>query len=270
MAIDAKTVMKLRSRTGLGMMECKAALEATGGDEEAAIAKLRAELGAKMAERSDRAASEGVVAVATKGTSVALIVLTSETDFAAKNDTFRGAAQKIAEFALAGPDGDLTAAPAAGQALIDNLRITIKENISFGKGVKLTAPKVGSYVHHNGKVGVVIAGEGDLSDDLLKGLCQHLVAADGKGQWPAPLAIDAAGIPADKLAEAKAAALAEAAASGKPEAIQPKIAEGKVRKWTDDNTLLGQIYIREMDAKKPVRDYIPKGAKITAFKRFEL
>ncbi len=270
MAIDAKTVMKLRSRTGLGMMECKAALEATGGDEEAAIAKLREELGAKMNERSDRAASEGVVAVAADASSVAMIVLTSETDFAAKNDTFRSAAQKIAEFALAGPDGELAAAPAEGQALIDNLRITIKENISFQKGIKLTAPKVGSYVHHNGKVGVVIAGEGDLSDDLLKGLCQHLVAADGKGQWPAPVAIDAAGIPEDRLAQAKAAAVAEAAASGKPAQLLEKIAEGKMRKWIDDNTLMGQIYIREMDAKKPVRDYIPKGAKIIGFQRFEL
>lgn len=270
MAIDAKTVMKLRARTGLGMMECKAALTATNGDEEAAIAKLREELGAKMNERSDRAASEGVVAVATKASSVVMIVLTSETDFAAKNDTFRSAAQKIAEEALTGPDGEIKAALPQGQALIDNLRITIKENISFQKGIKLTAPKVGSYVHHNGKVGVVIAGEGDLSEDLLKGLCQHLVAADGKGQWAMPVAIDAAGIPSDKLAEAKAAAVAEAAASGKPEAIQPKIAEGKLRKWTDDNTLMGQIYIREIDAKKPVRDYIPKGAKITAFQRFEL
>jgi len=270
MAIEAKTVMKLRSRTGLGMMECKAALEATGGDEEAAIAKLREELGAKMNERSDRAASEGVVAVTTKDNSVVMMVLTSETDFSAKNDTFREAAQKIAVELLAGPDGEIKAAMPAGQALIENLRITIKENISFAKGIKLTAPKVGSYVHHNGKVGVVIAGEGDLSEDLLKGLCQHLVAADGKGQWPAPIAIDAAGIPADKLGEAKAAAVAEAAASGKPAQLLEKIADGKMRKWIDDNTLMGQIYIREMDAKKPVRDYITKGAKITAFKRFEL
>jgi elongation factor Ts len=269
MAIDAKTVMKLRSRTGLGMMECKAAIEATGGDEEAAIAKLKKELGDKMNERSDRAASEGTIAVATGNGEVAMIVLTSETDFAAKNDTFRGAAQQIADMALKGSAGDVAVTPTM-QALIDNLRITIKENISFGKGVKLAAQKVGSYVHHNGKVGVIVAGEGELSDDLLKGLCQHLVAADGKGQWPAPLAIDASGVPADKLAEVKTAAVAEAAATGKPAQILEKIAEGKVRKWTDDNTLMGQIYIREMDAKKPVRDYIPKGAKITAFKRFDL
>jgi len=269
MAIDAKTVMKLRSRTGLGMMECKAALEATGGDEEAAIEKLRKELGDKMNERSGRAASEGTIAVATSGNSVALIVLTSETDFAAKNDTFRAAAQKIADMAIKGGDGDVTVTPDM-QALIDNLRITIKENISFARGVKLTGGKVGSYVHHNGKVGVAIAGEGDLSDDLLKGLSQHLVAADGKGQWPLPLGIDSSSIPADKLAEATATATAEAAASGKPAQIIPKIVEGKLRKWTDENTLMGQIYIREMDAKKPVRDYVPKGAKITAFKRFEL
>lgn len=269
MAVDAKAVMKLRSRTGLGMMECKAALEATGGDEEAAIKKLQDELGAKMSLRNDRAASEGRIAVATNGGAVAMAMLTSETDFSAKSEAFIQAAQQIAQLGLSGPDGEFAATPAM-TALVENLRITIKENISFGKGVKLTGGKAGSYVHHNGKVGVIITGDGELSDDLLKGLCQHLVAADGKGQWASPIGIDAAGVPADKLAEVKATAAAEAAATGKPPQIAEKIAEGKTRKWVDDHTLMGQVYIREMDAKKPVRDYIPKGAKITAFKRFDL
>ncbi|MEX2213197.1 MAG: translation elongation factor Ts [Phycisphaeraceae bacterium] len=270
MAVSAKDVMALRGRTGLGMMECKIALEATNGDMDAAIAKLREELGAKMSLRSDRAASEGWIAAATQDGAVAMIALVSETDFAAKSEKFQNAAAESARIALKEPAGEIPKAPAAVQTLVDDLRITIKENISYGKGIKLEAPKVGSYVHHTGKVGVVIAGEGDLSEDLLKGLCQHLVAADGKGQWASPLSVDSTGLPADKLAEAKAAAVAEAQASGKPANIAEKIAEGKVRKWTDDHTLMGQIYIREMDAKKPVRDYIPKGAKITAFRRFDL
>lgn len=269
MAVDAKAVMKLRTRTGLGMMECKKALEATGGDEEAAIKKLQEELGAKMSLRSDRASSEGRIATAVRGGDVAMVLLTSETDFSANSEAFVQACQKIAQLGLDCPAGDFTATPAM-MALVENLRITIKENINFGKGVKLAGGKAGSYVHHNGKVGVIITGDGELGDDLLKGLCQHLVAADGKGQWAAPIGIDATSIPADKLAEAKAAATAEAAASGKPAQIIEKIAEGKVRKWVDDHTLMGQIYIREMDAKKPVRDYIPKGAKITAFRRYEL
>ena len=270
MAVSAKDVMALRKRTGLGMMECKNALEATDGDMDAAIAKLKEELGQKMSLRSDRPSEEGWIAAATKDGAVAMISLLSETDFAAKNETFQTAAAETAKLSLEEPAGEIAKAPPKAQELIDDLRITIKENISFGKGVKLEAPKVGAYVHHNGKVGVIIAGEGDLPDDLLKGLCQHLVAADGKGQWAAPLSVDKDGLPADKLAEAKAAAVEEAKASGKPPEIAEKIAEGKVRKWTDDHTLMGQIYIREMDAKKPVRDYVPKGAKITAFRRFDL
>ena len=269
MPVSAKDVMALRGRTGLGMMECKAALEATNGDINAAIEKLKAELGAKMDLRSDRAASEGAIAAVVSGGTAAMIALNSETDFVGKNDGFRAAARSIAELAIAQPDGEVQITPQI-KAIVDELRITTKENVSFARGVKITSAKAGSYVHHTGKVGVIIAGEGDLSDDLLKGLCQHLVAADGKGQWAAPLAIDAAGLPADQVAQVKAAAVAEAQASGKPAQILEKIAEGKVRKWTDDHTLLGQIYIREMDAGKPIRDYIPKGAKITAFKRYDL
>lgn len=270
MATTAKDVMALRKRTGLGMMECKEALNETGGDMDAAIEYLKKKLGDKMAERSDREAAEGAIAAAARNGSVALIALKSETDFASRNDSFRAGAQKCAELALDESEGEFTEPTAAMKDVIDNLRITIKENISFAKGVKLSGEKVGSYVHHNAKVGVVISGQGDLSDDLLKGLCQHITVADGKGQWQVPLSIDEAGLPADQLEAARSAAIEEAKATGKPQQIAEKIAEGKLRKWKDDHALLGQIYAREMDAKKPIRDYLPKGARITAYKKYEL
>lgn len=270
MAITAKDVMTLRQRTGLGMMECKSALTETGGDMDAAIAHLREKLGKDMAERSGREAAEGAIAAALTDGAVAMVQLQSETDFAAKNDTFIAAAQKCADLALAGPEGEFTEPTPDMQALIDNLRITIKENISLSRGAKLTGQRVGSYVHLNRKIGVIITGDGDLPDDLLKGLCQHLVAADGLGQWAIPLAIDEASLPADKKEEAKTAAIEEAKASGKPQEIAEKIATGKLRKWVDDHTLMGQVYVREMEAKKPIRDYIPKGAKITQYVKFQL
>jgi elongation factor Ts len=270
MAISAKDVMALRKRTGLGMMECKEALKETDGDTDAAIAYLQEKLGKKMDDRSDREASEGAIATASNDGSVTMIALKSETDFTAKNDNFRKGATQCAQLALSGDDGDISETTEAMNEIIDELRITIKENISLGSGIKLSGEKVGSYVHHTGKLGVVITGEGDLSEDLLKGLCQHIVVADGEGMWKIPLAIDEAGLPADQLEAAKKAAVDEAVASGKPEQIAEKIAAGKTKKWISDHTLLGQIYAREMDAKKPISAYIPEGAKITGYKKFEL
>lgn len=270
MAISAKAVMDLRKKTGLGMMECKKALTETDGDEAAAITWLQETLGAKMDGRSDREAGEGAIAVGSSGSDIAMILLKAETDFTAKNDAFVAAAQTIADDAVSAAVGDITEASAAATEVIEQLRITTKENISFGKGVKLTGEKVGSYVHSNRKIGVIVTGEGDLSADLLKGICQHLVAADGQGQWPVPLGIDRDDLPADQVEAANAAAVEEAKASGKPEEIAVKIAEGKMRKWFDDHTLMGQVYVREMDAKKAIREYVPAGAKITGYKKFEL
>lgn len=264
MAINAKDVMTLRQRTGVGMMECKSALTEANGNMEAAIAILRERLKGQMDERTDRAASEGAIAIAKRGDAVAIVELLSETDFAARNEGFVAAAQKIADLALGGPDGDVTASDAITR-LVDDLRITIKENISFGRGVKLSGGKAGSYLHHNRKVGAIVLGQGDLSDDLLTGLCQHVVAT-----VPTPQAVDETGLPAAALTEQKDKAAEEAKASGKPPAIIEKMVQGKIRKWVDENTLLGQIYVRELDAKKPVRDYLPKDAKIVRFVRYQL
>jgi len=263
MAISAKDVAALRQRTGVGMMDCKKALTETNGDVEAAVELLRKRLKGKMDERADRAAGEGAIAVARSEAGAAMIELRSETDFAARNDTFLEAARKIAELALAQPEGEVQATPEIS-ALIDELRITIKENISLARGVKL-AGKVGTYEHHNRQLGALVQGDGDIADELLNGFCQHVTAAT-----PTPLAVDEAGLPTELVDQQRSEAIEEAKASGKPAEIAEKIATGKLRKWVDENTLLGQIYLRELDAKKPVRDYVPKGAKLTRFVRYSV
>ncbi len=261
MAISAKDVAGLRQRTGVGMMDCKRALEETNGDVEAAVELLRKRLKGKMDERTDRAAGEGVIAVARSGQGAVMIELRSETDFAARNDSFLEAARKIAELALQQPEGDIQATPEI-TALIDELRITIKENISLARGVKL-AGSVGTYEHHNRQLGALVKADGDIGEELLNGLCQHVTAAT-----PTPLAVDEAGLPKELVEQQRTEAIEEAKASGKPAEIAEKIATGKLRKWVDENTLLGQVYLRELDAKKPVRDYIPKGASIREFVRY--
>lgn len=267
MPITAKDVMNLRQRTGVGMMECKKALSETNGDVDAAIKLLQKTLKGQMDLRSDRPASEGVVAVAQSDDAIAMIQLLSETDFTARNDSFIDASKQIAELALQSPPGKITPADAI-TTIIDQLRITIKENISFGEGIKLTGGdgiKLSSYVHHDNKKASVVRAEGTVDDELLSGICMHITAA-----VPVPRAVDEATLSPEQLSEQKQAAIDEAKATGKPEQIAEKIASGKLRKWVDENTLLGQIYLRDMESKKPVRDYLPKDTKITEFVRYQL
>jgi len=263
MAISAKDVQALRQRTGLGMMECKQALSESDGDVEAAIELLRKKLKGKMDERSDRAAAEGVVAVARGEGAVALVELNSETDFAARNDSFTEAADTIAQHALThGTTGEVEADDTIKQ-IVDDLRITIKENITYRRAAKLTGEKVGSYVHHNGKVGVIVAAEGPVDDETLTGICQHIAA-----HVPTPMAVDEAGLPQSEKDKAHAEARQEALDSGKPENIADKIAAGKYSKWVAEHTLLGQQYVKDMEGKSTVAEQLPEGAKISNFVRY--
>lgn len=268
MAISAKDVMALRQRTGVGMMECKAALQEAEGDTDAAVAILREKLKGDMDERTDRQAQEGVVAVARRPQAVAMVELHSETDFAARNDGFVAAAQQIADLAVEGSDGEQTATDAMAK-IVDDLRITIKENISMGRTVRFSGGALGVYLHHNRQVGALVAGEGDFSDELLTGLCQHVVAAVPP-LMPEPLAVEESGLTADLVEQQKAEFVEEANASGKPESIIEKMVAGKLRRWLGEHTLMGQTYIRELDAKKPVRHYMSKGAVIKRFVRYQV
>jgi elongation factor Ts len=262
MAITAKDVAALRERTGVGMMECKKALEETQGDIAAAVELLRKRLKGKMDERSGRPAGEGAIAIATRDGVGAMIELRSETDFTARNEMFLTTAQRVAELALDGPDGEVRVTDAM-QALIDDVRMKTKENVSLARGIKLSGGVVGGYQHHNRQLGALVQGEGAIPADLLIGLCQHVTAAT-----PTPLAVDEAGLPKDDHEKQRQVAVEEAEASGKPREIAEKIATGKVKKWVDEHTLLGQIYLRELDARKPIRDYLPKGSKLKSFVRY--
>ena len=202
MAVTAKDVMALRQRTGMGMMECKKALTEADGDMQAAVEILRAAAKGKMEERSDRAAAEGALALAKAqdagASAAAMIELNTETDFTARNESVLDTADQIAEHALQGPDGDVTPDDTI-QGRIDEIRTTTKENASFARGIKYSAAdgeKIGAYLHHNRQLGVLVKVAGDVDDETLSGLAQHLVAADGS-MLPAPIAIDEDSLPAD-------------------------------------------------------------------------
>ncbi len=266
MAISAKDVMALRKRTGLGMMDCKKALTETNGDTEAAIELLRKKLKGKMEDRSGREASEGLVVVARAddGSAIAMVEMNSETDFCSRSDAFTAATKKISQLVLATDTQGEVQATDEITAIIDELRITVKENINLRRAVRLTGSTLASYVHHTGKLGVVVQVEGELDDESLTGICQHIAA-----HVPTPRAVDEAALPADEVEKHKNDAINEAKESGKPAEIAEKIATGKLRKWIDENTLLGQKYVKDPAGKQLVKDVVGDAA-IKQFIRFAI
>ena len=271
MAISAKDVMQLRQQTGLGMMECKQALQEADGDATRAVDLLRAKGLAKMDGRSDRAASEGRIdsAVSDDGTKGAIVQVNSETDFTAGSDVFTQMVAQLAAEALKQPAGEANVTDAM-RAALDEVRLTTKENVQFNQGLVAGGEpdrRVGTYVHFTGKVGalVEVAVEGDaaVDDQLLGDLCMHVTAIN-----PAPLAVTEDDVPADVVDKEREIAKAQAIEQGKPEQIAEKIVEGKIRKFYDDHVLPRQSFIK--DDSKQIKDLLPKGVVITKFVRYQL
>ncbi len=231
MAITAKDVQELRKSTGAGMMDAKKALTAADGDFDAAVQILREKGLAKAATRTDRDNSEGLVAVASDDTGASLVHLKSETDFAAKSDDFTKLAAELAELVLAkGPEAVQERADA-----IEDLKLTVKENIDFGPVVRYELGEgsvIDAYIHGGGKTGVLIEGKG-IDADVLHEIAMHVAFAK-----PAYLSRDE--VPEAEIEKERAALLEITKNEGKPEAAWPKIVEGRVNSWLGERVLLEQ------------------------------
>ncbi|MSR69915.1 MAG: translation elongation factor Ts [Phycisphaerales bacterium] len=260
--IDAKVVMALRNRTGLGFGDCRTALAEVGGDLAKAEALLRERLKGKMDSRSDRTAGEGCITAIINGSHATIVEIRSETDFTAKNEEFRAMVTELATMSLSAGAGEIVMT-APMTARLDVVRIKTGENISFARGTRLEGGSFAKYIHHDWKLGVLLQFEGEMSDELATGICQHIAAA-----VPTPMAVDEHGLPADVVAAKREEAKKEAEASGKPPQIAEKMAEGKVRKFFEETTLLGQKYVKE--EKKSIRELLPKGVTIKAFIRLRM
>ncbi len=257
-----KDVMALRNKTGLPMMECKKALIEANGNMEEAENILRKKLKGKMDTRTDRAAGEGCIAIAVAGDgkSAAIAELRAETDFTAKNDQFQTMAEKVAQEALKSPAGNVPATPAI-TAAVDAVRISTSENVSMARAKKLeggAGTKFGQYIHHDKKQGALLQVEGDVPEDALKTICQHIVANPLPPQGVTPDEI-----PAEIAEKERKFAIEQAMESGKPREIAEKMVEGKMRKFFEEVALLEQPLI--MDQTKKVKELLPKGATIKAF-----
>jgi elongation factor Ts len=267
--ITAALVKELRERTGSGMMECKRALQETGGDIETAVDLMRKAGQAKADKKASRIAAEGLIVVRQASGAVAMVEINCETDFVTKNDDFRAFADAVAGVALESGPTDLDALLATnmanGQSVEQNRRdciAKIGENISVRRFARLatTSGVLGAYLHGT-RIGVLVELEGG-DADLAKDIAMHVAASR-------PLCVSANEVPAEFLAREKDIFTAQAAASGKPANIIDKMVEGRLRKYLEEVTLLGQPFIKDPDqiVEKLLQS---RQAKVLRFERFEL
>ncbi|HEY3889013.1 MAG TPA: translation elongation factor Ts [Caulobacteraceae bacterium] len=263
--ITAGMVKELRETTGAGMMDCKKALEETGGNLAEAVDRLRVKGLAKAAKKADRVATEGVVAVATQragaGATASVIELNSETDFVARNETFQAAARQIARAAL-DVAGDVEATRTAkvdgsqtARELINGLIATIGENMTLRRSARLQVKQgaVGTYVHNKvpgatdlGRIGVIVAVEGAGDTAVLEELARN-IALHAAGHNPPPLSLSADELDPATVQKEREIQTATAAESGKPPNVVEKMVEGRIRKWMEEVVLLKQPYVRNPD-----------------------
>ena len=255
-SFTAKDVQALRQATGAGMMDSKRALEENDGDMDAAKQWLREQGLAGAAKRADREASQGAVALATDGAAAAIVELRCETDFVAKADSFVSLADELAY--LVASKGEAAADDRADA--IDDLKTTLKENISIGRVVRFDlAPdaKLGTYLHvqaGRGVNAVLVELQGG-TDELAHDVAVHVAFAR-------PIYLRRDDVPESEITTERATVEAISRNEGKPEAALPKIVEGRMNGWFKERGLLEQAYAK--DEKRTIADLIGK-AQILRF-----
>tara|TARA_R110002074_G_scaffold31190_3_gene87644 strand:+ start:5504 stop:6430 length:927 start_codon:yes stop_codon:yes gene_type:complete len=256
--ITAGMVKQLRETTGVGMMDCKAALTETAGDMEAAIDWLRTKGLAKAAKKSGRVAAEGLVGVVANGTTGAVVEVNSETDFVARNEAFQSMVTAITKTALDvnGDTDKLLAATFPGSALTIKDYVTeqvgtIGENMSVRRAGAISVKEgvVAAYTHNAivgglGKIGVLVGLEstGDKAKltELGKQIAMHIAAT-------APVATRREEVDADLVERERNVLIAEAKESGRPDNIIEKMVEGRIRKFYEEVVLLSQAFVINPD-----------------------
>ena len=274
MEIKAADVMKLRKMTGAGMMDCKKALQEAEGDFERAKDIIREKGKLVVSKRADRSASEGVVVTKIVGQKAYLLCLACETDFVAQNSEFAASANAILDIAVANDAADVEALKAIKNAE----GITVEEMVTEKSGQtgekvelayygRIEAPYCSAYVHFNKKLGTILGFNKEVSEEVA-----HTIAMQATAM--APISIDENDCPAEVVEKEKAIALEmmkqDPKNANKPEAILAKIAEGKMRKFFEENTLLNQAVVGEKYSIREFLQQADKEATVIAYKRFAL
>jgi len=284
--ISAGMVKELRDQTGAGMMDCKAALNESGGNIDAAVDWLRKKGLSKAAKKAGRVAAEGLIGVATLGTKGVVVEVNSETDFVARNELFQGLVKMIADVALGtGPDVNKILGAKAGSisiadAISDNVA-KIGENMTLRRAAEVSVGKgvVGTYVHSSvtdglGRMGVIVGLESAGKTDELKAfgrlLAMHVASAN-------PQAVDPSGLDPAVVEREKNVLADKFKAQGKPAAMIEKIVESGLKTFYKEVCMLEQPFIFDEKGKQSVAQAIKEAEgkvgspiKVTGFVRFAL
>lgn len=264
--VTASLVKELRERTGLGMMECKKALQEADADIELAIDNLRKSGQAKAAKKAGNIAAEGAIILAADGNTAIALEVNCQTDFVARDASFTAFANKVAGIALAAREtnAEKIAALAFDGMSVEEARVLLVqklgENIQVRRAEIVEGEALATYVHGL-KIGVIVAFN-KADDEISKQVAMHVAASN-------PLVINAEDIPAEVLAKEQEIAAAKAAESGKPANIVEKMVEGTLKKFKGEVSLTEQAFVIDPDQK--VGAVLAKaGLTVTRFIRLEV
>ncbi|EDL62580.1 translation elongation factor Ts [Bacillus sp. SG-1] len=272
MAITAQMVKELREKTGAGMMDCKKALQETGGDMDQAIDFLREKGIAKAAKKADRIAAEGTTYIQSEGNTAVILEVNAETDFVAKNENFQTVVKELSHHLL-------TNQPASAEEALDQKMengSTVGEfiNSAIAKiGEKITLRRFairtktdndafGEYLHMGGRIGVLTVVEGTTDADAAKDVAMHAAALN-------PKYVSRDQVSEEEVEREREVLTQQALNEGKPENIVAKMVEGRLGKFFEDVCILDQPFVKNPDQK--VRQFLEsKGAVLTDFVRYEV
>ncbi|CAG5008771.1 Elongation factor Ts [Dyadobacter sp. CECT 9275] len=272
MAITAQDVNKLRQMTGAGMMDCKKALQEADGDFDKAVDILRKQGQKVAAKRADNAVSEGtvLVSISEDGTNGKLVALACETEPVSNVEGFKSLAQSILDVAVSGNIADkealLSATLEDGRPVTEHivdLTGKLGEKLEIVAYENVSADQVVSYIHSNGKLGVLVAFAGVNGTDVTelgKDVAMQIAAMK-------PIALDKDEVDSATVEREIEVGKEQARAEGKPEAMLEKIAQGKLQKFYKDNTLLNQEFVK--DSSLTIRQLLEKTAKGLTVKSFK-
>ena len=274
MEIKAADVMKLRKMTGAGMMDCKKALIEAEGDFSRAQDIIREKGKLVVSKRADRNASEGVVVTKIVGEKAYILCLACETDFVAQNSEFGASANAILDIAVAADAADLATLLAVKKAeghtveeMVTEKSGQTGEKVELAYYARIEAPYCAAYVHFNKKLGTILGFNKAIDEEVAKKVAMQATAM-------APIAIDVDDCPAEVVEKEKAIQMEmmkqDPKNANKPEAILEKIAEGKMRKFYEENTLLNQAVVGEKFSIRELIAGADKEATVVAYKRFAL
>ena len=262
-AISASQVKELREKTGLGLMDCKKALEGANGDMELAIEELRKTSGVKASKKSGRSAADGLIGIESKAQDIFMIEVNCETDFVARDDSFVSFTNETLQAYTENPESSLEDLLNNGiEDSREKLVQKLGENIVVRRVAKTqNSSAVGSYLHSNQKIGCIVSLDGG-DESLANDIAMHAAATD-------PMAISPSDIPEEIVAKEREIFKAQSEESGKPAEIIEKMIEGKVSKFLAEVSLTEQDFVKDPNTKisQLLKD---NNANILSFTRYEV